>query len=205
SHFTFRKYSTPIASNSLPKDTTTLPPHLARLHTIHSSLQHALSVALATSAVSPCADTGRVPNVLTNLNLTTSMGFTHNCDSDDLKRLCWLWEWNAELLSSSDQKKPGVRSVDDEENPFVDASPSDWTRGAMGLIISPTTHFVRTEGKRVPAYGIGIEVEIDLAEGKTGGMAAVARWTAESELRRKQLERKLHAWTNVSPPAIYSI
>jgi len=188
-------FSTPTTSTK-PIPLASLPTHLARLHTIQSSLQHALSVALATSAVSPCTDTGRVPNVLTHFSLTTSMGFTHNCDLNDLRRLCWLWEWEGEALPSKTKKKRN----DDDENPFVvsDMTSSEWTRGAMGLIISPTTHLIRVEGKRVSAYGIGIEVEMDLAEGKTGGMAAVARWTAEGEVRRNELERKLYVWVKLN-------
>jgi hypothetical protein len=137
------------------------------------------------------------------------MGFTHNCHIDDLKRLCWLWEWNGESLPSNDRKTrfqtSGVDN-DEEDNPFVvSEQQSDWTRGAMGLIISPTTQLLRTEGKRVPAYGIGIEVDIDLAEGKSGGMAAVARWTGDGELRRKQLEKKLFAWARVGLLVIYTV
>ena len=159
-------------------------------------MQHALSVALARSAVSPSVDTGRVPNVLDHLSLSTAMGFTLNCDIDDIRRLCWLWEWHGEsLLLSTTSTLTGAI---DDDNPFLvhDAS-NEWTRGAMGLIITPTTHFVRSEGKRIPAYGIGIEVEMDLASGKGGGMAAVARWTAEGESRKRAIEAKLHAWVKV--------
>ena len=125
------------------------------------------------------------------------MGFTVNCDINDIKRLCWLWEWNGESLSGSTTSKPKV-AVDDDDNPFlVPDVPSEWTRGGMGFIITPTTHFIRSEGKRIPAYGIGIEVEMDLATGKGGGMAAVARWTAEGESRRRAIEAKLRTWVKV--------
>jgi hypothetical protein len=166
-------------------------------------LQHALSLALARSAVSPSIDTGRVPNVLDHLSLSTAMGFTVNCDINDLKRLCWLWEWDGESVPES--KRPKV-AVDDDDNPFlVPDAPREWTRGAMGLIVTPTTHLVRSEGKRVPAYGIGIEVEMDLASGKGGGMAAVARWTAEGESRRQALEAKLRTWAKVCRSAPQNI
>ncbi|KAF8529288.1 hypothetical protein BU17DRAFT_73431 [Hysterangium stoloniferum] len=190
--------STSKAITSRTTSSPFLPEHLARIQTIHASLQHALSVALATSAVSPSVDTGRVPNVLNHLTLCTSMGFTVNCDTNDIRRLCWIWEWDAISL-------PGTKAtttqhlVDDEDNPFVvPDAPANWIRGAMGLIISPTTHFARTEGKRLPVYGIGIEVEMGLGEGKGGGMAAVARWTAEGEVRKRQLESKLRAWIKLN-------
>lgn len=125
------------------------------------------------------------------------MGFTVNCDIDDIKRLCWLWEWNSESLPDSTTSKRKV-GVDDDDNPFlVPDVPSDWTRGGTGFIITPTTHLVRSEGKRMPAYGIGIEVEMDLTSGKGGGMAAVARWTAEGGFRRRAIEAKLRAWVKV--------
>ncbi|KAF8511208.1 hypothetical protein JB92DRAFT_3083535 [Gautieria morchelliformis] len=188
-------FASPATTNSRSTTSPFLPKHLTRLQTIHTSLQHALSLALARSAVSPSIDTGRVPNVLDHLSLSTAMGFTVNCDINDLKRLCWLWEWNGE--SAPESKRPKV-AVDDDDNPFlVPDAPREWTRGAMGFIITPTTHLVRSEGKRVPAYGIGIEVEMDLASGKGGGMAAVARWTAEGESRRRALEAKLRTWAKV--------
>ncbi|KIJ32373.1 hypothetical protein M422DRAFT_61570 [Sphaerobolus stellatus SS14] len=172
----------------------TLPPHLSRLLTFQTSLQHALSVALATSAISPCTDTGRVPNVLTHFSLTTAMGFTMNCDVDDVRRLCWLWEWDGRTAKAKVE-------LEEEDNPFVvksaPAPPTDWTRGAMGFTLSPSTYFIRAESRRVPAYGIGIEVDMNLAEGKTGGMAAVARWTAEGDVRKRELEGKVKAWVKL--------
>lgn len=188
-----------LATTTKSHSTTSpfLPSHLTRLQTIHTSLQHAISVALARSAVSPSVDTGRVPNVLDHMSLSTARGFTLNCDINDIKRLCWLWEWNGESHHELITSKPKV-AMDDDDNPFlIPDAPSDWTRGAMGFVITPTTHFVHSEGKRIPAYGIGIEVEMDLAAGKGGGMAAVARWTAEGDSRKRAVEAKLHAWVKV--------
>ncbi|KAF8579324.1 hypothetical protein K439DRAFT_1648512 [Ramaria rubella] len=186
------------STTTRPVTSTFLPAHLTRIQTINASLQHALSVALATSAVSPTIDTGRVPNVLDHLSLSTAMGFTINCDVNDIKRLCWIWEWDGENNPATILTGRNT-AIDDEDNPFlVPDAPSDWTRGAMGFIITPTTHFIRSGGKRIPAYGIGIEVEMDLATGKGGGMAAVARWTAEGDLRRRQLEAKLRAWLKMN-------
>ncbi|KAG6881162.1 hypothetical protein C0992_001663, partial [Termitomyces sp. T32_za158] len=58
----------------------------------------------------------------------------------------------------------------------------------MGLALSPATHHSKRDGKRVPAYGVDIEVEMDADKDMGGGMAAVARWTAASEARRSEFE-----------------
>ncbi|KAJ7909534.1 hypothetical protein B0H13DRAFT_2233058 [Mycena leptocephala] len=115
------------------------------------------SHALATCAISPTSDTGIVRNVLNNLSLSTYSGLSTQFEVDDLRRLCWIWEWDGVARGK--------------------ASPKDWTRGAMGIILSPATHHSRVDGKRVPAYGIGIEIDMDIDKDMPGGMAAVARWT----------------------------
>ena len=167
--------------------------NLSRLHTLQTALQHALSHALATCAVSPSSDTGIVRNVLNHYSLTTYSGLTTKFDIDDLSRLCWLWEWDGEGL-------PENKTSTAEDDPFSNKPPppsKDWTRGSMGLVISPCTHFLKTLGKRVPAYGIGVEVEMDIDKGMDGGMAAVARWTADSEKRRAECLKKLERWAEV--------
>ncbi|KAJ6509956.1 hypothetical protein C8R47DRAFT_1003480 [Mycena vitilis] len=180
-----------------------LPPHLSRLCTIHTGLQHALSHALATCAVSPTSDTGIVRNVLNNLSLSTYSGLSTQFEVADLRRLCWVWEWDGIALPL----KASSSSAEDD-NPFLDDQPAqkDWTRGAMGIVLSPATHHSRVEGKRTPAYGIGIEVEMDIDKDMLGGMAAVARWTAAGESRRQAFREKvdkwvmLHAGVNPVPP-----
>ncbi|TDL29229.1 hypothetical protein BD410DRAFT_817428 [Rickenella mellea] len=170
----------------------TLPPHLARLHNIQTSLNRALAHALATSAVSPTSDTGIVPNVLNHHTLTAAGGLSANCTLDDLRRLCWLWEWDGKKLPKAEF---------DSDNPFLDSPtsehPKQWTRGAMGLVVTPTTHLLKTAERRVPAYGLGIEVEMDIDKDMRGGMAAVARWTAAGEGRMKEITRKLHRWVEI--------
>lgn len=286
-------------------DEAPLPPHLSRLFNIQTALQQALSHALATCAVAPSEDTGIVRNVLNNLSLATYHGFTTKFDVDDLRRLCWLWEWDGKVvpvtegvvatpqgtkgeknpflvdespskktprkvIASADNEenpflvskpakaaskktpKKAVAVEDNEENPFLDDTPKasastrskgkakaneelsisatssptksprkmvvredspdenpflenkpvapsakDWTRGGMGFVVSQTSHFVKASNARVPAYGIGIEVEMDLDKGMGGGMAAVARWTAASEARRKDVRAKLGQWMKV--------
>ncbi|KAF8450372.1 hypothetical protein L210DRAFT_3608742 [Boletus edulis BED1] len=183
----------PTPPPSKHKHSRSLPSHLARLETIHAALQHALSHALATCAVSPSEQTGIIRNVLNHLSIATYSGFTTKFHEHDLKRLCWIWEWDPSSL-------PIVAPAQDDPNPFlVPPPPKDWTRGSMGFVISPTSHYSKTAGKRVPAYGIGIEVEMDIDKGMTGGMAAVARWTADADKRRAELRSKLDSWVNDHP------
>lgn len=233
-----------------------LPAHLARLHAIHTALQHALSHALATCAVSP-SETGLVTSVLNHISLATYAGLTTRFDIDDLRRLCWLWEWDGKPLavaksektetvpeedgdenpfletpvkgkSRAMKPKKAIEDEDDnpfletpkaktttkatvkttkptkpveEDNPFLEVSEEpqskDWTRRAMGFVLSATSHYSKSAGKRVPAYGVGIEVEMDIDKGMGGGMAAVARWTAAGETRRKEVREKLAKWSEV--------
>lgn len=147
--------------------------------------------------MSPSSDTGIVRNVLNHMSIMTYSGLTTKFDVDDLKRLCWIWEWDSDSL-------PDVKTEDkeiDDENPFLDVPPQppakDWTRGAMGLVITPTSHYSKSAGKRVPVYGIGIEVEINIDKDMGGGMAAVARWTADAEKRRTEFRNKLQCWAKV--------
>ncbi|KAJ7699936.1 hypothetical protein B0H17DRAFT_925654 [Mycena rosella] len=188
------KHRTPVAQKVGGLAATQLPTHLSRLCTVHTALQHALSHALATCAVSPTSDTGIVRNVLNNLSLSTYAGLTTQFDVDDLRRLCWIWEWDGKALPSV-----ASSSVADDDNPFLEVKPSpkDWTRGAMGIVLSPATHYSRVDGKRVPAYGIGIEVEMDIDKDMPGGMAAVARWTAAGESRRDAFRDKVDTWVTL--------
>ncbi|TCD66941.1 hypothetical protein EIP91_000719 [Steccherinum ochraceum] len=181
---------------------TSLPQHLARLHSIQTALQHALSHALATCALSP-SDTGVVPAVLNHITLNTYSGLSMKFDIDDLRRLCWLWEWDGKTLQSSSPPPPANTEEDDEDNPFLEdkptatSPPKDWTRGSMGFVITQTTHFSKASGTRVPAYGIGIEVEMDIDKEMSEGMAAVARWTTAGETRRQEVKAKLESWVKL--------
>ncbi|EAU84927.1 hypothetical protein CC1G_00446 [Coprinopsis cinerea okayama7 len=173
-----------------------LPTHLSRLLRIQNAVQQALAHALATCAISPSSDSGRVLNVLNHISLKTYAGLTTSFQLDDLKRLCWLWEWDGEPLNKSDQlpvAKP------EEDNPFLEAPPPsvDWTRGSQGFVLSLGSHYSKVDRKRIPAYGLGIEVEIDLDKDMGGGMAAVARWTAAGETRRAEFLKKLERWVEI--------
>ena len=166
------------------------------MYSLHNALQLALTHALATCAISPTSDSGIVRNVLNHISVVTYSGFTTAFELDDLKRLCWLWEWDSKSL-------PLSKDADDDENPFL-SSPSpkalpsaDWTRGSMGFVITSATHYSKADRKRVPAYGIGIEVEIDIDKDMGSGMAAVARWTSMADKRRSDFLAKLHRWMEV--------
>lgn len=134
------------------------------------------------------------------MSLTNYSGLSTTFEVDDLKRLCWLWEWDG-------KKIPATKDADnnDEDNPFLDTPeaptpPKDWSRGGMGFVVTSATHSTRPGGIRVPAYGIGIEVEIDIDKDMGGGMAAVARWAADSESRKTQFKSKLEKWVKVRGP-----
>jgi hypothetical protein len=207
-----------------------------------------MSLALATGQIAPDPDTGRVPAVLNHLGIAERGMGRMRMSLDDLRRLCWIWEWDRdaedETLSSQEMEPilsrrtrvdsdVSMRSVkiakveedeDDnpfldkpkpskvkaqEDNPFVDApepeTPRDWVRGGSGFIITPAMHAQKNAAtgtsKRVPAYGIGIEVDWaqeDVAGGRVGGMGAVARWTAAGETRKRALKEKFERWVEVS-------
>ncbi|KAH9994096.1 hypothetical protein BJV74DRAFT_356405 [Russula compacta] len=190
------------ASESI-SDIPALPPHLSRLFTIQTSLQHALSHALASSAVSPSSETGILRNVVNHHSLNAYSGLTVKLDMCDLSRLCWLWEWKGDVIPSM---KASSRAKEDDSNPFledpfVSQQPKDWTRGSMGFVMSPTTHFSKTSKSRIPAYGIGVEVEMDLDKNMGSGMASVARWTADGEKRRQLVLSKLRRWVELHADA----
>ncbi|GAB1518506.1 hypothetical protein RhiTH_001566 [Rhizoctonia solani] len=204
--------SSPITprAKSLP-----LPSHLSRMVTIHTALETSLSLSLATSSRAPSQLTGHLP-AITNTVALESAGLRVRCGVEEIRRLCWLWEWDGCTLPQSvdGASKPGIRSTgpledSSEDNPFLDSNtprksapaptppPTDWLRGGMGLIVTPTTQIQRAEGRRVPAYGIGIKVEVTSDDSVGVALSAAAKWTADSHLRRKELTDKLHQWVKL--------
>lgn len=174
-----------------------LPSHLSRLLELHKSIEQALSIALATSSTgfTPSAGkdgasgkspSGYMSNVINHLSLANT-GQARRCSVEDLSRLVWLWEWDAESLPDSGTSL--VEAVNDD--PFVDI-PKDWVRGGMGVIVTQTTYSSRALAKRVPAYGIGIQVD------KFGrGMTNIAQWTAGAEKRRQEITSRLEHWAHL--------
>ncbi|KZV69840.1 hypothetical protein PENSPDRAFT_464612 [Peniophora sp. CONT] len=194
-------------AQSLDSSLSDLPNHLARLVKIQIALQHAMAHALATSALAPSSDSGVVRNVLDHHTLNTQAGLSVRIDVDDICRLCWLWEWDGKQPSAAGKGKGKGRLVtveEDDDNPFAaesstpkkSASPKDWTRGGMGFVISPTTRI--SKASRIPAYGLGIEVEMDLDKDMVSGMAAVARWTTGGDARRRDLYEKVRKWNELN-------
>lgn len=201
-----------------------LPSNLAKLVSVHTAIETSLSLSLATSSRAPSQQTGHLP-AITNTVALESAGLRVRCGVEEIKRLCWLWEWDGTTVPEPEEgDKASVRSLgpiedSSEDNPFLESNtprkpapvrtppPTDWVRGGMGLIVTPTTQLQRAEGRRVPAYGIGIKVEVSSEESVGVALSAVAKWTADSHLRRKELTDKLRQWaklhevTQVTPKA----
>src|SRR6201996_5806191 len=183
---------TPTSISRRPTQTQSsdLPSPLHRLLRLQLTLHHGLSHALATSATSPDHDSGTVSNVLNHLFLTTK-GF----ELHDLSRLCWLWEWDKLAVPA-----PTSPAIEEDENPFVvpkatrEPEQKNWQRGAMGIILTPATHFDRDLARRIPVYGIGVQVDMDIHTGLTDGMASIARWTGAAQARKAELLDKLNKW-----------
>jgi hypothetical protein len=97
------------------------------------------------------------------------------------------------LASSSKAKKAKT----EDDNPFLVSPSESWSRGGMSLVVDPTTIFSRATGKRTPAYGIGVEVELPSDDGPSNAMSAIAKWSSESDDRKAELGRKLSAWIEV--------
>lgn len=175
-----------------------LPSHLNRLLDLHKSIEHSLSIALATASVGFTPSSGKdgnershMPNVTDHISLAAS-GSARRLSVEDLSRLVWLWEWDGESLP--DRAAASLEIINDD--PFVDI-PKGWTRGGMGIIISQTTHTSRAQGtnKRVPAYGLGIEVQTKSVVRKD--MAGVAQWTAAAASRREEVAARLEHWVKL--------
>lgn len=130
---------------------------------------------------------------------------------EDRKPIIRDEENNPFLVGSTPKRKIVIKKEEDEDkNPFLDTpepTPKDWLRGGLSFIITPAIHAAKTEAggaKRVPAYGIGIEVawsQEDITSGRIGGMGAVARWTAGGELRKRTVKERLLKWMSVSSVA----
>ncbi|KAG9077127.1 hypothetical protein FS749_011019, partial [Ceratobasidium sp. UAMH 11750] len=190
-----------------------LPSHLSRLITAHTAIETSLSLSLATSSRAPSAETGHLAAITNTVALETA-GLRVRLGVEEIRRLCWLWEWDGDALPEDKPPKPSARAVgpiedSSEDNPFLENNtprksvptpappPTDWVRGGMGLIVTPTTQLQRAQGRRIPAYGIGIKVEVALEKSTGVALSAVAKWTADSHPRRKELTDKLQNWVKL--------
>lgn len=135
----------------------------------------------------------------------------------ELKRLMWLWQWNPVQGSSSAGTDDGSL-LDDDVNPFIDNLVSGRsTRGKSSSLtacysITPTRTIDTATSRRVHTYGFGIRVTLTPQEaasycntlhagsdacGNAGkAVGAVARWSAGSEARCKEVEERLWAWVD---------
>lgn len=137
--------------------------------------------------------------MVNHISLKTYSGLSSSFEVNDLKRICWLWEWDGEKIPQAKDADKG-KEKEQEDNPFLDEPSStteDWTRGAMGFLVTATTHLSKQARQRLPAYGVGIEIEMDIDKGMDSGMAAVARWTSATDTRQKEFEKKIEKWIEV--------
>jgi hypothetical protein len=135
----------------------------------------------------------------------------------ELKRLMWLWQWNPE----EDSLSAGTEDdslLDDDVNPFTDnpvRGPSIRSKSSNLTAcynITPTRTIDSTTSRRVHTYGFGIRITLTPREAASycntlhGGsdsygnagkaVGAVARWSAGSEARCKEVEERLWAWVD---------
>lgn len=248
---------TPPSTGKKSASAKQLPDHLTRLYNTQTALQNALAHSLATCPIAPTSNTGQTLAVLNHITLATYAGLSTRFDSDELRRLCWLWEWDGKSLApqpvssavddddenpflSTPKPKSKVKQQvpvkDDEENPFLDATPKkkrsittspskasgssrvtttdedenpfldddlgsskpkEWVRGGMGILINATSHYAKGSARRIPAYGIGIEIDTDRESESKGGMYVAAKWMSRNEERRKEIQGKLERWVEV--------
>jgi hypothetical protein len=118
----------------------------------------------------------------------------------DLEQLLWLWEWEESSLSPKAEEK-----ALDDENPFLEHENSpgnagkNWKRGGLGFVMTPHSCFDKEKDTRIPVYGIGVEIDMDIDKGNTEGVAAVARWTAQGESRLETVRAKIDRFKLLHP------
>lgn len=173
-----------------PKKRRTAPQPTSNLYNLHNAIEQALSLAIATSTVGLTPTINHIPNLINHL----SIGGTRSCTIEDLSRIVWLWEWDGKSIPESDILNPATRHIPEDDNPFLVSSSKEWTRGGMGLVVTPTTHMSQSTGKRVPVYGIGIQVD---KAGPKGGIMPVAVWATRAESRRASVRAKLDKYKEV--------
>jgi hypothetical protein len=135
----------------------------------------------------------------------------------ELKRLMWIWQWDHE----NDESSAGtdVHSLSGVvDNPFVDNPVSGSCTGSKSnsltacYSVTPTRTIDATTSRRVHTYGFGIRITLTPREaasycntlhagadsyGNAGkAVGAVARWSAGSEARCREVEQRLWAWVD---------
>ncbi|GAA5988979.1 hypothetical protein JCM5350_001737 [Sporobolomyces pararoseus] len=211
------------APSSLPRRSSSLPPSLAHLLSLHTALERALilhlsthgsSIASTVSSVHPTSSAAcvRMTNLIdlptmTRMLEASGKRFTEN----ELEKLCWVWE--------------GCGSRDGEEDADEELLVQANEAGGMGFLI--TRSRLARMGKVSATYGLGISVGVkanpqlpkfellppsspkqqggggsitrmppspsSIGKGRDG-MSIVALWTQGKEERRKEFERRLKRW-----------
>ncbi|GAA5893765.1 uncharacterized protein JCM6883_003629 [Sporobolomyces salmoneus] len=211
----------PFGSPANNASSSSLPPSLTHLLSLHTALERALilhlsihgsSIASTVSSVHPTSSSAcvRMTNLidlptLTRMLEASGKRFTEN----ELKKLCWVWE--------------GCGSRDGEED-ADDLEVQGNEAGGMGFLI--TRSRLAKMGKVSSTYGVGISVGVkanpqlpkfellppsspkqggggfsatvppspsSIGKGRDG-MSLVALWTQGKEERRKEVERRLKRW-----------
>ncbi|KAG8899241.1 hypothetical protein FRB99_006842 [Tulasnella sp. 403] len=191
----------PITPNSSRTTRTTrLPSQLQALLSAYITLEDALIPALASGGVAaptPDKDDPQRMNIMNVLNHTNVPGVS----LDNLKRLVYLLEWDAEKGVSSTKAQLSFVEPDDPLGvPSTPRKPSkQWTRGGNGIVVSATTQLNRTTGRRSAVYGIGIQIQTEeTPKGKgRAGMHTVTRWLEDGETRKQMVEDKIYQWVEV--------
>ncbi|GAA5948000.1 hypothetical protein JCM3765_007065 [Sporobolomyces pararoseus] len=211
-------FSTNVSTSS-PRRSSSLPPSLAHLLSLHTALERALilhlsthgsSIASTVSSVHPTSSAAcvRMTNLIdlptmTRMLEASGKRFTEN----ELRKLCWVWE--------------GCGSRDGEEDAEEELLVQANEAGGMGFLI--TRSRLARMGKVSATYGLGISVGVkanpqlpkfellppsspkqqgatrmppspsSIGKGRDG-MSIVALWTQGKEERRKEVERRLKRW-----------
>lgn len=94
------------AAPSTPSTKSDLPKHLARLLNIYYSLEQSMIATL--HRLTPDSDNGRFPAVLNHLGIAECGMGSMQMDADDLRRLCWIWEWDPDAEHEMSIQKEGL-------------------------------------------------------------------------------------------------
>ncbi|BGP40228.1 hypothetical protein JCM10449v2_004186 [Rhodotorula kratochvilovae] len=204
----------PFALQPSRRASAPLPAHLASLLSLHSAVERALILHLSTagsalastqSGVSPEAGTATVKmaNLVDLPTLSRMLESTgKRFGEDELRRLVWAWQG-----AGAGAERVVPSGGDDEV-------------GGMGFVVT-RARTAAAPGRVAQTYGLGISVALranpqlpkfelvspgrdarrdappspsSVGKGREG-MSIVALWTQGKEDRRKEMEKRLRAWS----------
>ncbi|KAI5481915.1 hypothetical protein MNV49_000192 [Pseudohyphozyma bogoriensis] len=207
-----------------PSESTPLPPVLAKLLTLHNTLESTLLLHLSSSGSAVASTSSqfnadgeavlRIPNLVNLLELTKMMGSSGRTFGEkELAQLVWVWEGCG----------TGER-VDDDDDLKLETGEA----GGMGFIVTRTR--ASTSSGIVRPLGIGISVGVKTnaqlpkfelvpptspsrspgspsrrtappSPGAVGrgrdGMSVAALWTQGKDKRKEEFEARLREWGKV--------